>query len=511
MRDTQRTELLGALFVFLPIRDRMGAMSSREEIQREREAKRDALIAAGVDPYPAESNRTHTIDAVLAAFETLSAKEESVVVAGRILSIRRHGGSAFVDLFDGTAQVQIFLSRDAVGDEAFDLFDTTIDQGDFIEVAGTAFRTKRDAEAIAASSWRVLTKALQSIPSTFYGLKDEDERYRKRYLDILLNPEVAALIRKRSVFWNTIRSFMLERDFIEVETPVLETTTGGAEARPFETHHNALDIDVYLRISVGELWQKKLMIAGLPKTFEIGRIFRNEGMSHEHAQDYTSFEFYEAYQDAREGVPMLIDLYRTVAEKTFGTLQFSIHGFEVDLGKEWETLDFNQLMQDAYGFDPREVSVETVRAVLAEEGVSHEPSTDRGRGVDMLWKKIRKTLAGPAILTGMPVYLEPLAKKSKEDVRVVDRFQIILAGSEVGKAFNELNDPVDQRERFMEQQRLRDAGDEEAQMADLEFVEALEYGMPPTFGFGVSERLFSFLAGVSIREGQVFPLMRPRE
>jgi lysyl-tRNA synthetase class 2 len=306
---------------------------------------------------------------------------------------------------------------------------------------------------------------------------------------------------------------MLERGFVEVETPVLETKTGGAEARPFITHHNALDIEVYLRISL-ELWQKRLMAGGLPKVFEIGRIFRNEGMSYEHAQDYTQFEFYEAYQSDEKGIPMLIDLYRYVAEKTFGTQEFEINGFKVDLSKEWGRYDFNELMQKEYGFDPREVaeySLADARALMKKINPAYDGDEEGiGRVVDLLWKKIRKTIPGPAILTGMPVYLEPLAKKSKNDSRVVDRFQILLAGSEVGKAFNELNDPLDQRERFEKQQELRDAGDEEAQMADYDYVEAIEYGMPPMFGFGVSERLFSFLAGTSIREAQTFPLMRPR-
>lgn len=484
-------------------------MSSHEALRGERERKRDLLIERGIDPYPAETARTHAISDVLADADGFISRAERMVLAGRVMSIRLHGGSAFVDLFDGTEKTQGFLAEDTLGAEAFALFTDTIDQGDFIEISGTLFRTKRETLALAVDSWTILAKSIEAIPSAFYGIKDEDERYRKRYLDILLNPEAVDLVRKRSVFWNSIRSFMLERGFVEVETPVLETTTGGADARPFVTHHNALDIDVYLRISVGELWQKKLMVAGIPKTFEIGRIFRNEGMSYEHAQDYTSFEFYEAYQDAREGVPMLIELYRTVAEKTFGTQQFSINGHEVDLAAEWARLDYNTLMQEAYGFDPRTVTLDEVRAVLAREGIAEE-GVDLARGVDLLWKKIRKSIGGPAILTGMPVYLEPLAKKSQADPRTVDRFQILIGGSELGKAFNELNDPVDQRERFMAQQALRDAGDEEAQMADLEYVEALEYGMPPSFGFGVSERLFSFLAGVSIREGQIFPLMRPR-
>ncbi len=482
-------------------------MSSIEEIREERLKKVALLREKGIEPYPITSHRTHTNTAFLAAFDEGMG---TVTLAGRILSIRGQGGISFIDLYDGTQKAQCVVRKDDLGDETFTLFIDTTDVGDFVEVTGSAFTTNRGMSSVLATSVRMLTKSLRPIPDGWYGLKDEDERYRKRYLDILQSEEVRDRIRKRSVFWNAIRTFMLERDFVEVETPVLETLTGGAEARPFVTHHHALDIDVFLRISVGELWQKKLMVGGLPKTFEIGRIFRNEGMSHEHAQDYTSFEFYEAYQDAEKGVPMLIELYRTVAQKTFGTLLFTIGGFTVDLGAPWERYDFNALMQKAYGFDPRDVVVDTVRAQLTSEHIPHEDTIDVGRGVDLLWKKIRKMIAGPAILTGMPVYLEPLAKKSPHDPRTVERYQILLAGSEVGKAFNELNDPVDQRERFIDQQALRDAGDDEAQMADFEYVEAMEYGMPPMFGFGVSERLFSFLAGTSIREAQIFPLMRPR-
>ncbi len=468
-----------------------------DDMRSERLKKHAILKDRSINPYPAESFRTHENSSFLSSFKSILDSQENVTLAGRIMSLRGQGGIVFIDLFDGTGRVQVLIKKDDVGEESFELFLETVSISDFIEATGVAFVTKRGMNSLLAEGWRML------------GLKDEDERYRRRYLDMLLDQEVTDLIKKRSIFWNAIRSYMLERAFVEVETPVLETKTGGAEARPFITHHNALDIEVYLRIS-HELWHKKLIIGGLPKVFEIGRVFRNEGMSYEHAQDYTHFEFYEAYQDAREGVPMLIDLYRTVAQKTFGTLKFSIHGFDVDFGKDWAQLDFNELMKERYGFDARDVSLDEVRARLDSEGIKYDSTTDIGRGIDLLWKQIRKTLGGPAVLTGMPVYLEPLAKKNTKDPRVVDRFQILIGGSELGKGFNELNDPQDQRERFEKQQALRDAGDEEAQMADFEYVEAMEYGMPPTFGFGVSERLFSFLAGKSIREAQAFPLMRPK-
>ncbi len=484
-----------------------------DDLRSERLKKLELMQQAGIDPYPAESDRTHDNIAFLASFQELLDERQIVTLGGRIMSLRDQGGLVFVDLFDGTGRVQVLIKKDEVGDQAFDQFLEFVSISDFIEVSGIAFVTKRGMNSLLASSWRMLAKSMRQVPDEWFGLKDEDERYRKRYLDMLLNPEVSELIKKRSVFWNVIRSFMLERGFIEVETPILETKTGGAEARPFITRHNALDIEVYLRIS-HELWHKKLIIGGLPKVFEIGRVFRNEGMSYEHAQDYTHFEFYEAYKDARKGIPMVIELYRKIAQDTFGTLQFTMGEHAVDLGEEWKTLDYNELMQNKYSFDPREVSQtpNEGRNLIREhfDSTYDGEITETERAVDFLWKQIRKTIGGPVILTGMPVYLEPLAKKSKNDPRVVDRFQILLGGSEVGKAFNELNDPVDQRARFESQQALRDAGDEEAQMADFEYVEAMEYGMPPTFGFGVSERLFSFLAGKSIRETQIFPLMRER-
>lgn len=481
-----------------------------DDIRSERLKKLSLMREAGIDSYPAESGRTHSNIEFLSSFHALSESMTITTLGGRVMSLRDQGGLVFMDLFDGTERLQAIIKKDEIGDTAFKQFIDFVSVGDFIEVTGTPFVTKRGMSSLLASEWRMTAKSLRQIPDEWFGLKDEDERYRKRYLDMILDKDVFNRVKQRSVFWNAIRSFMLERGYVEVETPVLETKTGGAEARPFITHHNALDIEVYLRISL-ELWQKRLMIGGLPKTFEIGRIFRNEGMSHEHAQDYTQFEFYEAYLDGRKGIEMLIELYRYVAEKTFGTLQFSINGHEVDLSAEWVRLDFNTLMRERYGFDPREVDIVQVKSALDMNGIAYDSSLDIGRGVDLLWKQIRKTVGGPAVLTGMPVYLEPLAKKTKSDPRTVDRFQILIGGSEVGKAFNELNDPLDQAERFMAQQALRDSGDEEAQMADYDFVEALEYGMPPTFGFGVSERLFSFLAGVPIREAQLFPLMRPKD
>ena len=484
-------------------------MALLETVRAERLAKIARLKEAGAEAYPARTARTHTVGQFLENHGTLEKDGGQAVLAGRVLSMREHGGSLFVDIFDGT-KGQCYVQRDKLGEASYDLFGATVDQGDIIELSGTAFTTKRGMPSLDAAGWRMLAKALRPLPEAWYGIKDEDERYRKRYLDILLSKDLAERFRRRSKFWNVIRSYLLERDFIEVETPVLETTTGGAEARPFVTHHNALDMDVYLRISVGELWQKRLLVAGLPKVFEIGRVFRNEGMSAEHAQDYTAVEFYEAFKDYEAGMGMITDLYRTIADQVYGTRVFSMKGFDIDLGKEWGVYDYCALLQKEYGLDPLDERADWASA-LREKGVPFEPGVDTGRLVDNAWKQIRKTLSGPGFLINVPVYMEPLAKKSAKDLRMVERFQVILAGSEMGKGFSELNDPVDQAERFMRQGELRAAGDEEAQMPDAEFVEALEYGMPPAFGFGVSERLFSFLEGVSVREAQLFPLLRPRE
>ncbi|MBP9760148.1 MAG: lysine--tRNA ligase [Candidatus Pacebacteria bacterium] len=485
---------------------------TQEEIRTERLAKSAILTAHGQESYPAHSARTHELVQVRTDFANLEEGKNEVTIAGRVMAVRTHGGAVFVDLFDGTASLQGYLKKDEVGDEVFTLFIDTVDRGDFIELVGTAFTTKRGEPSLLVKSWHMLAKSLLPIPTEHFGIKDEDERYRKRYLDILLNKEVAERVRRRSIFWNTARTFLLTRGFVEVETPVLETMPGGAEARPFSTHHNALDLAVHLRICAGELWQKKLMIAGIPKTFEIGRVFRNEGMSAEHAQDYTALEFYEAYSDYHKGKTMVRELYLALARETFGVTTFTVREHTFDLASEWQEYDFSKILLDTYGFDPRTVDEATVLAVLAKSGVQYDrtkPMTFE-RAVDTLWKKCRVTLSGPGFLTNVPVYMEPLAKRSSVDPRVVERFQVVLAGSEVGKGFSELNDPVDQRTRFARQDEMRKAGDEEAQFADIEFVEAMEYGMPPTFGFGVSERLFSFLAGVPIREGQVFPLMRPK-
>ncbi len=497
-------------------------MTSINEIRDIRLARKNKMESWGINPYPARVTRTHEIKNLLENFDEIEKSGEIVSVAGRIMSLRGQGALNFIDLFDGTAKAQALLKKDenpiCESDEelktelsGFDIFQEIADEGDFIKVTGKLFITNRGAKTILISGWQMISKSLRPIPDEFYGIKDEDERYRQRYLDILLNDESRKIVEQKSKFWNAFRQYLLKRDFVEVQTPVLENTAGGAEAKPFVTHHNALDIDVFLRISCGELWQKQLMVAGLPKTFEIGRIFRNEGMSATHLQDYTQIEFYEAFRDFEYGMEMIKDLYRFVATETFGTTVFNINDQEVDLSKDWQTYDLVETLKNKFGVNVLETELEKLIELLKENKITFNPKEiNKERATDLLWKVCRKEIVGPGFLINVPVFMEPLAKKTKSG-QTVERFQIILGGTELGKGFSELNDPIDQESRFDHQESLRQAGDDEAQMKDSEYVEAMEYGMPPVFGFGISERLYSVLAGKPIRETTIFPMMRPRE
>jgi lysyl-tRNA synthetase class 2 len=323
-----------------------------------------------------------------------------------------------------------------------------------------------------------------------------------------MNDELRDLIIKKSKFWEVTRSFLKAEGFLEVETPTLETTTGGAEAEPFKTHHNDYDLDVYLRISVGELWQKRLMAGGFPKTFEIGRVYRNEGSSPEHLQEFTNMEFYWGYADYRDGMDLVKRMYRQIAKEVFGKTEFTTRGHTFDLNNDWSEIDYVLEIKKQTGLDVTLASEEQMQAKLNDLMVNYEGS-NKERLIDSLWKYCRKNITGPAFLVNHPTLIGPLAKLHQNG-QTVQMFQPIIAGSEVGRGYSELNDPIDQKARFEAQQKLIDAGDKEAMMPDWEFVEMLEYGMPPTCGFGFGERLFAFLADKPLRELQTFPLMRPR-
>ncbi len=485
-------------------------MASIEEIRDERLKKVENLKKVGINPYPASSQLSFYIKDLLPNFEKLEKTGETIFLVGRIMAIRGHGGVTFVDIDDGTGRFQALLKKDELKEEQFNLFVDSIDIGDFVELYGFLFVTKRNEKTLTVKSWRILSKSLRPLPGEYYGFKDEEDRLRKRYLDILMNHDIKEIFYRRSKFWLTIRNFLLEYGFLEVETPILENTAGGAEARPFITHHNALDLDVYLRISAGELWQKRLMVAGFPKVFEIGRIFRNEGMDAEHLQDYTQMEFYWAYADYNDGMKLVREMYKKIAQDVFGTLKFNIKGFEVDFEKEWQLYDYVKTIKEVTGIDIEKADLSLVEKKLCDLKVEYDKEGfNLNRAIDNLWKYCRRKIAGPGFLINVPVSMEPLAKRREDNSNFVERFQVIIAGSEVGKGFSELNDPLDQAQRFKEQSVLREAGDEEAQMYDADYIEAMEYGMPPTCGFGVSERLFSFLMDKPSRDCQIFPLMKP--
>ena len=487
-------------------------MSSLEELRDERIKKINILRERGINPYPSKSDKTLSVSDFFENFSTLEKSQKEETLSGRLMSIRKHGGSIFADLYDGTAKIQLYLKSDEINEEDFSLFDEVIDIGDFIDVEGKATITRTGQESMLVKTWSILSKSLRPLPDKFYGLQDEEERLRKRYLDIIFNPEIHDLVEKRAKFWDATRTFLKNKGFLEVDTPVLETTAGGADARPFITHHNALDIDVYLRISAGELWQKKLMVAGFPKVFEIGRIFRNEGMSAEHLQDYTQMEFYWGYADYRMGMELVKEMYRFIAEETIGTQQFKVGDFEIDLSKDWELYDYSETIIEKTGIDVAKAGLSTMKKKLQELNIEYDKDGfNEARATDLLWKYCRKQIAGPGFLVGVPKTMSPLAKEDEKRSDYVQQFQPIIAGSEAGKGYSELNDPIDQAQRFFRQQEMRDAGDDEAQMYDDGFVEALEYGMPPTCGYGMSERFFAFLMNKPIRETQIFPLMKPKE
>jgi len=487
-------------------------MPTIEELRQTRLEKLKKLEKAGVLAYPAKTKRTNTIAEALESFnKKFFGKLKSPVLAGRIMAKREHGKMIFLNIQDGTGKIQVLIKEDKVGPSGFKFFSEHFDLADFVEIKGNLFVTKRGEKTIEAEDYKMLAKTLLPLPDKWCGFNDEEDCLRKRYLDILANPKIKEMVEKRTMFWASMREFLVKKGFLEVETPVLETTPGGADARPFITHHNALDMDVYLRISMGELWQKKLMVAGFEKTFEIGRQFRNEGMDAEHLQDYTQMECYWAYADYEMGMKMVEEMYKYIIEKTFGTLKFKIRGFDVDFSKKWEKYDYTSTIAKYTGVNINEASLPEIEKVLQKLKIDYDKNGfNITRAIDNLWKYCRKNIAGPGFLINVPIIMEPLAKKMENNPKLVQRFQVIVAGSENGKGYSELNDPIDQAERFTQQQKLREAGDQEAQRFDQDFIEALEHGMPPTCGFGCSERLFSFLMDKPARECQIFPLMRPR-
>ncbi len=484
-------------------------MATLQDYRDERLRKLAELKELGVDPYPANVERTHTCAEVLGKYDELAGQEVSVV--GRIVSIRSFGKLAFIKLRDASGDVQLYMQKDSVaelhaprgvlGMKQLKLLDT----GDFVQAAGEMVTTQTGEKSVGVRQLRLLTKALRPMPEK---LENKEERFRRRYVDMNVNADVRERFRRRSLFWQATRDYLNQYGFTEVNTPVLEHTTGGADANPFVTHMDALDDQqFYLRISQ-ELPLKRLIGAGFEKVYDLGPRFRNENYSDEHLPEHIAMEWYAAYWNWRDGMQFMESMYKYVLEKTFGTLQFKLGEFDVDMGKEWEVWDYAETIQKHYDIDVHNCTIEQVSAKLKENGLEVEKTDSIPRGIDKLWKNIRKNVVGPVWLVNTPKFISPLSKTSPENDQVVERFQPVIAGSELGNGFSELNDPIDQLNRFVEQQQMRDAGDDEAMMLDIDYVEMLEYGMPPACGWGYSERVFWIFEGVSAREGVPFPQLK---
>lgn len=480
-----------------------------EEIIEERLKKLARIKEAGINPYPASAKKTVSISEIREKFNALEKARKKVSVAGRLVGWRDQGSVIFADIADEKSKIQLVIKKDTF--KNFALFKDVLDRGDFVSVGGTLFRTQKGQESIEVKELNLLVKSIRPLPSDWYGIGDIETLLRKRYLDIIMNGETKELFRKKSVFWRSVREFLLNEGFLEMETPVLEALPGGAEAEPFKTHHNALDTDFYLRISL-ELPLKKLLVAGYEKVFEIGRIFRNEGIDREHLQDYTQLEFYWAYSDYNELMKLTEKMYKDVIKKTTGGLKTTFQGQKIDWGKKWPKVEYVKIFEKFNKLNPLTATRDELLKKAVSLGLEPEKNLGKGRLIDLIYKKtVRPTLIQPCFLINPPVEIEPLAKRSEKDPRVVERMQIVACGSELGKGFSELNDPMDQRARFEEQMKLRAAGDVEAQFLDEDFLEALEYGMPPAAGFGLSERLFAVIMDKPVREAVIFPLMRPKD
>lgn len=484
-------------------------MATLQDYRDERLRKLAALRELGIDPYPAYTERTHDCATVVSQYDELAGQE--VAVAGRVVSIRSFGKLAFIKLQDASGEVQLYLQRDTMaeldaprgilGMKQLRLLDT----GDFVEATGTVLRTKTGEISVGVRELRLLAKALRPLPEK---LENKEERFRRRYVDMNVNPAVRQRFYRRSTFWQATRDYLNQHGFTEVNVPVLEHTTGGADANPFVTHMDALDNQqFYLRIS-HELPLKRLLGAGFEKVYDIGPRFRNENYSDEHLPEHIAMEWYAAYWDWQRGMRFMEDMYKYVLERTFGTLQFTLGEFEVDMSGQWQVWDYAEVIHKHYHIDVYNTTIEEVAAKLKEHGLEVEKTDSIPRGIDKLWKNIRKGVAGPVWLVNTPKFISPLSKTNPDNPQTVERFQPVIAGSELGNGFSELNDPIDQLNRFVEQQQMRDAGDEEAMMLDIDYVEMLEYGMPPACGWGFSERVFWIFEGVTAREGVPFPQLK---
>ncbi|MBY0148350.1 lysine--tRNA ligase [Neobacillus niacini] len=493
---------------------------SQEELNdqlRVRREKMNTMRESGLDPFGKRFERTHNIMELVEQYgelekEELEAKNVEVTLAGRMMTKRGKGKAGFANIQDLTGQIQVYVRVDAIGAEAYEVFDSS-DLGDIIGVTGTLFKTKVGELSVKVQNYTFLTKALRPLPDKFHGLKDVEQRYRQRYLDLIVSQESRETFITRSKIIQSMRRYLDDNGYLEVETPMMHSIAGGASARPFITHHNALDMELYMRIAI-ELHLKRLIVGGLEKVYEIGRVFRNEGVSTRHNPEFTMIELYEAYADYQDIMSLTENLIAHIAQEVLGTTTVQYGEYEVNLKPEWKRLHMVDAIKEYTGVDFwKEMSVEEARALAKEHGVEITEHMLYGHIVNEFFEqKVEEKLIQPTFIYGHPVEISPLAKKNEEDPRFTDRFELFIVAREHANAFTELNDPIDQRERFEAQLKEREQGNDEAHEMDEDFVEALEYGMPPTGGLGIGiDRLVMLLTNSpSIRDVLLFPLMRHR-
>lgn len=495
-------------------------MASIDHIRQNRIEKLEKLRAAGIEPYPIKSNQDYTLAEVRRSFMRLAAEgkgeksKEPISLVGRVLSLRPQGAIIFFTFDDGTGKFQGLLkSGEKISDKQFEQFQNFVDIGDFVEVSGGLFKTERGEETLSVESWRMLSKSLRPLPEKWHGLQDVEERFRKRYLDLIASPAVKERFVLRTRLITEMRKLFDKEGFLEVETPILQPLAGGASAEPFVTHHDALDIDLNLRIAP-ELYLKELLIGGFPKVYEIGRLFRNEGIDVTHNPEFTTIEFYESFADAKGHRTFIEKLLRTLVKKIAGSSEIQFGENKIDFDKKFEVITFHALLERyALISNPKSITLDEAKLKAQQLGVKFEKSELLHKVLDNIYKKAcRPKLIAPTFIIDYPTAFSPLAKHKEGTSEFIDRYQLVVGGYEIVNAFSELNDPIEQKKRFMAQEKNKELGDFEAQPNDEEYVEAMEYGMPPAGGAAISiDRLVMLLTNTkNIREVILFPTLRPR-
>lgn len=490
------------------------AVLTENEINEQMQVRIDKMHKIeehGWKPFGYRFLYTHRAADIAAQFDELSEKETEVKMAGRIMAIRGHGKTCFMDMQDKTGRIQVYVRKDVIGEENYALI-KLMDIGDTVGITGTAFRTHMGELSIKANSVEMLSKSLRPLPEKWHGLKDVETRYRQRYVDLIVNPEVRDTFVKRSQIIRSVREVLDSHDFLEVETPILNTIAGGAAARPFISYHNALDMQVYMRIAP-ELYLKRLIVGGMDRVYEMGRVFRNEGIDNRHNPEFTSVEIYQAFADYRDMMDLTEEVVVKTAEKVLGTTTINYEGTTIELASPWKRMSMIEAVKEYSGKDFTNVTdLEEARAIAKELNVAIEPSFGIGKIINACFEEyVEDKLIQPTFITGHPKEISPLAKSNPENPEITDRFEAYIYGRELCNGFTELNDPIDQKERFLKQVEERANGDEEANMMDEDFVNALEYGLPPTGGLGIGiDRLVMFLTNSStIRDVLFFPTMKP--